>query len=188
MGIGRVFQDALLFPFLTVAETLAVALEQHIAVKDPLANMLRLSAAVNSEEQTQKRVDELLVEMGLTRWRDSFVSELSTGTRRIVELACILAHDPQILLLDEPSAGVAQRESEALGKLILAMRDKTKASFVVIEHDVPLVSAIADKMICMHLGAVLSKGLPFEVLNDPAVIAAYLGTDDTAILRTGPQS
>jgi branched-chain amino acid transport system ATP-binding protein len=76
--------------------------------------MLGLAAAKESERKVSARVEELMEMMGLGRWRSSFVSELSTGTRRVVELTCALAHEPDVLLLDEPSAGIAQRESEAL--------------------------------------------------------------------------
>ncbi|MDA8366303.1 MAG: ATP-binding cassette domain-containing protein [Actinomycetota bacterium] len=185
-GLGRVFQDARLFPSLTVADTLATALEQSVPVRDPLAEALGLSAVVHSEEAIRDRVEELLVEMGLERYRDSFISELSTGTRRVVELACAVAHRPKVLLLDEPTSGIAQRESEALGELILGLREQTGAAFVVIEHDVPLVSSVADRLMCMHVGRFISEGSTSEVLNDPSVVAAYLGTDDAAVRRSGP--
>jgi len=157
-GIGRVFQDARLFPSLTVVDALSIALEEQIPVHDPLAEVLGLTAVVASEEAVAARVEELLLEMGLTRFRDRFVSELSTGTRRVLELACAVAHRPRVLLLDEPTAGIAQRESEALGDLLLGLREQTGAAFVVIEHDVPLVSSIADRLLCMHLGEIISQG------------------------------
>ncbi len=177
-GLGRVFQDARLFPSLTVVDALATALERSVPVRDPLAEALGLGAVARSEHAVRERVEELLVEMGLGRFRDRFVSELSTGTRRVVELACALAHQPRVLLLDEPTAGIAQRESEALADLLLALRDQSGAAFIVIEHDVPLVSSVADRLLCLHVGEVISEGPTFEVLNDPAVVAAYLGTED----------
>ena len=130
-------------------------------------------------------MEELLAEMGLSRFRDSFISELSTGTRRIVELGCVLAHRPSVLLLDEPSSGIAQRESEALGHLLLRLREQTGATFVVVEHDVPLVSSIADRIVCLDLGRVIAEGPPQEVLANPAVVGAYLGTDEATIARSG---
>jgi ABC-type branched-subunit amino acid transport system ATPase component/ABC-type branched-subunit amino acid transport system permease subunit len=177
-GLGRVFQDARLFPSLTVVDALATALERSVPVRDPLAEALGLGAVARSEYAVRERVEELLAEMGLERFRDRFVSELSTGTRRVVELACALAHQPRVLLLDEPTAGIAQRESEALADLLLALRDQSGAAFILIEHDVPLVSSVADRLLCFHVGEVISEGPTFEVLNDPAVVAAYLGTED----------
>ncbi|MHB8680508.1 MAG: ATP-binding cassette domain-containing protein [Acidimicrobiales bacterium] len=185
LGLGRVFQDARLFPSLTVAETLAVTLDRHVAVREPLANVLGLGAALDAQERVLQRVEDLLVTMGLEPYRDTFVSELSTGTRRIVELAGALAHDPSVLLLDEPSSGIAQRESEALAALLLRVRAETGATLIVIEHDIPLVSSLADRLVCLHLGEVIAEGPPTAVLDDPEVVAAYLGTDEVAIARSG---
>jgi ABC-type branched-subunit amino acid transport system ATPase component/ABC-type branched-subunit amino acid transport system permease subunit len=184
-GIGRSFQDARLFPSMTVTETIATALERHIDVREPTACAFRVGAVVESESQVADRVEELLETMGLQRYRDAFVSELSTGTRRIVELACAIAHEPRVLLLDEPSSGIAQRETEALGDLLLQLRDTTGASLVVIEHDIPLVTSIADELVCLHLGRVIARGAAAEVLEDPEVVSSYLGTSALAIERSG---
>jgi ABC-type branched-subunit amino acid transport system ATPase component/ABC-type branched-subunit amino acid transport system permease subunit len=184
-GLGRLFQDARLFPALTVRETIAVALERHIDVRDPLACIARLGAVIDSERAVRSRVDELIQTMGLDRYADAFVSELSTGTRRIVDLACAIAHDPRVLLLDEPSSGIAQRESEALGELLLSLRASTGAAFVLIEHDIPLVTSLSDRMICLHLGSVIAEGAPADVMAHPDVITSYLGDSAVAINRSG---
>src|SRR5205823_14890497 len=109
----------------------------------------------------------------------------SPGTRRIVELACAIAHEPAVLLLDEPSSGIAQKETEALGQLLLQLREQTGASLAVIEHDIPLVSSIADELVCLHLGRVIASGPPAVVLEDPEVVSSYLGTSELAIERSG---
>jgi branched-chain amino acid transport system ATP-binding protein len=184
-GIGRSFQDARLFPSMTVTETLATALERHVDVREPTACAFRVGAVIESENQVADRVEELLETMGLQRYRDAFISELSTGTRRIVELACAIAHEPRVLLLDEPSSGIAQRETEALADLLLQLRDTTGASLAVIEHDIPLVTSIADELVCLHLGRVIAKGTPSDVLDDPEVVSSYLGTSELAIERSG---
>ena len=185
LGLGRSFQDARLFPSMTVAETLATALERHIEVRDPLACMLRFGAVVESEKDVARRVEELIEAMNLGRYRDAFVSELSTGTRRVVELSCALAHEPSVLLLDEPSSGIAQRETEALGQVLLDVKQRTGASLAVIEHDIPLISSIADVLVCLHLGQVIATGPPAQVLADPEVVASYLGTDPVSVRRSG---
>jgi branched-chain amino acid transport system ATP-binding protein len=187
-GLGRSFQDARLFPSMTVTETLATALERHVEVREPTACAFRVGAVVESERHVAERVEELLDMMGLERYRDAFVSELSTGTRRIVELGCAIAHEPSVLLLDEPSSGIAQKETEALGELLVQLRDRTGASLVVIEHDIPLVSSIAEELVCLHLGRVIASGTPSAVLEDPEVVSSYLGTSDLAIERSGKRT
>ncbi|HEY5886423.1 MAG TPA: ATP-binding cassette domain-containing protein, partial [Acidimicrobiales bacterium] len=184
-GLGRSFQDARLFPALTVEETLAVALERWIDVRDPVNPALRLPAAFDSEEHVRQRVDELIALFGIEGFRSRFVRELSTGSRRVVDLACVAAHRPTVVLLDEPSSGIAQRETEALGPLLERLRDGLGAALVVVEHDVPLVTRVADRIIAMDQGAVIADGPPSEVLSDGAVVASYLGSDRHAIARSG---
>ena len=89
------------------------------------------------------------------------------------------------MLLDEPSAGVAQRETEALGPLLSRIRDHTGAAMLVIEHDMPLLSSLCDRLVAMELGSVITEGPPAQVLEHPAVVASYLGTDQAAINRSG---
>jgi branched-chain amino acid transport system ATP-binding protein len=184
-GLGRSFQDARLYPSLTVEETIAVALERHMQNRDMVAAALHLPASWESEQIAAVRVEELIELMGLGAFREKLVSELSTGSRRIVDLACILAQDPSVLLLDEPSSGVAQRESEALAPLLLRVREHTGCSMLVIEHDMPLLSSICDEMVALELGAVIARGTPAEVLEHPRVIESYLGTDESVIQRSG---
>jgi ABC-type branched-subunit amino acid transport system ATPase component/MFS family permease len=185
MGLGRSFQDARLFPALTVSETIALALARQVEVKDPLAAALNLPVVRESETRIAERVEELIDLMNLRAFRDKFIAELSTGSRRIVDLACVLAHEPRVLLFDEPSSGIAQRETEALGPLLLRIREQTGASLLVIEHDMPLITSIADEIVALDLGAVVTKGPPQEVVNHPQVVASYLGTSDDVIYRSG---
>jgi ABC-type branched-subunit amino acid transport system ATPase component len=183
--LGRSFQDARLFPSLTVAEVIAVALERHLDAKDALSAILRSPAVLDAEAWVARRVDELVELMGLGAFRDKFVSELSTGSRRIVDIACSLAHEPKVLLLDEPSSGIAQRETEALGPLLLRIQQELGTSLLVIEHDMPLISSIADRLVALESGAEIASGTPEEVLADPRVVASYLGTDERTIARSG---
>jgi branched-chain amino acid transport system ATP-binding protein len=110
---------------------------------------------------------------------------LSTGSRRIVDLACVLAHNPSVLLLDEPSSGIAQREAEALGPLLLRIREHTGATLLVIEHDVPLLLSVSDRLIALDLGQIVASGPPDEVVRDPVVVTSYLGTTEAVIARSG---
>jgi branched-chain amino acid transport system ATP-binding protein len=169
---------------MTVRQTIAVARERHITVRDPVAAALLSPAVRIAERLVEHDVDELIELMNLRAFADKFVGELSTGTRRVVDLACSLAHEPTVLLLDEPSSGIAQRETEALGPLLLDIRDRTGTALVVVEHDMPLVQSISDELVALELGAVIARGRPEVVINDPAVIEGYLGGSVAAIERS----
>ncbi len=186
-GLGRSFQDGRLFPALTVAETIAVALERSVEVRDPVAAALHLPSVVDSEAKVARRVEELIELLGLGAFRDKYIRELSTGSRRVVDLACVLAHGPRVLLLDEPSSGIAQREAEALGPLLLRIRAMTGASLLIIEHDIPLLTSIADRMIALDLGQVVTIGAPADVVRNPDVVASYLGESEAVVSRSGPR-
>ncbi len=184
-GLGRSFQDAQLFPELTVAETLAISLERFVESRSVFVAALHLPMVYDSENHVAMRVDELLALMGLGDYRNSFIRELSTGTRRIVDLACLVAHRPAVILLDEPSSGIAQREVEALAPVVERLRDEMGASLVIIEHDIPFVSGVADRLIALDQGRVVTTGPPSDVLAHPDVIESYLGTSGAAIARSG---
>jgi branched-chain amino acid transport system ATP-binding protein len=184
LGLGRTFQNAQLFPSLTVAETVSVAHERHLASRDLLAAGLRLPASLDSEAALAEEVEELIALTGLDPYRHTLVGELSTGTRRIVELACVVAQRPAVLLLDEPSGGVAQRETEAMGPLLLRVQQQTGCAMLVVEHDMSLLSAICDRLVALELGEVIAEGCPDEVLNHQRVIDSYLGTDESTIARS----
>jgi ABC-type branched-subunit amino acid transport system ATPase component/ABC-type branched-subunit amino acid transport system permease subunit len=187
-GLGRSFQDARLFPSMTVRQTIATALERHIPVKDPGAAFVLSPAGSTSERWIDEQVTRLIDLMRLGAYADKFVGELSTGTRRIVDLACTLAHDPSVLLLDEPSSGIAQRETEALGPVLLDIRDQTGAALVVIEHDMPLITGISDRLVALELGQVIAIGTPQEVVTNERVVEGYLGSNEATIMRSGSGS
>jgi ABC-type branched-subunit amino acid transport system ATPase component/ABC-type branched-subunit amino acid transport system permease subunit len=184
-GLGRSFQEARLFPSLTVAETISVALERHLVSREPVAAAFRFPASTDSEAAVAERAAEVIDLLGLSAFRHRPTGELSTGTRRIVELACVMAQRPSLLLLDEPSGGVAQAETEALGPLLRRVATDTGCSMVVIEHDMTLISGLCDRLVALELGAVIADGPPGEVLSHPAVIASYLGTDEATVSRSG---
>ncbi|HXA41946.1 MAG TPA: ATP-binding cassette domain-containing protein [Candidatus Solibacter sp.] len=184
-GLGRSFQDARIFPSMTVAENLATALERHLPMRDHAAAALCLPEVRAVEDDVAWTVADLVEMMGLSAFRDKFVRELSTGSRRVVDLAMVLAHDPAVLILDEPSSGIAQRETEALADLLGRIRKETGCAMVVIEHDIPLVTHVSDRLLALDLGTVVAEGAPDEVVRHPRVVAAYLGTDETVVRRSG---
>jgi branched-chain amino acid transport system ATP-binding protein len=181
-GLGRSFQDARLWPSLTVREAIAVGLERHVPVRSALPALLGMTVVEKSERTVAARVDELIEMLGLQAFRNKFVAELSTGSRRIVEIAAILGHRPSVLILDEPSSGIAQKETEALGPLLKQAQAYLGCSMLIIEHDMPLITKLADHLVALDRGAVVTHGTPAEVLHHPHVVESYLGTTDESSL------
>ncbi len=184
LGLVRSFQDARLFPTMTTIEVVALSRERA----DPtrfLPAVLGLRGATRREREKREWAEQVVAAMGLTAYADTTIASLSTGTRRMVELACVVSLGPDIILLDEPSAGIAQRESEALAAVILRLRNEMGMTVVVIEHDVPLITKVSDRVLAMDTGHRIAMGSPTEVCAHPAVIASYLGADRTAISRSG---
>jgi ABC-type branched-subunit amino acid transport system ATPase component/MFS family permease len=181
----RRFQDARLFPSLTVHESLMVALDQRMEVRNAAMGAMQLPPARRAERLTRARADRLVDLLELGAFRDKFVKELSTGLRRIVDLAFVLATEPKVLLLDEPSSGMAQAEAESLGPLLARVRFETGCSILIIEHDMPLISAVSDELIALVNGSTLTRGSAAEVLNDPRLVEAFLGGSEAAIQRSG---
>ena len=184
VDVGRSYQAATLFAGLTVTETLLVAVERHHPTP-LLGAIIGTGKARRIEREKRERVAALVDTCGLGAYAERLIRELSTGTRRVVDLACILAQQPRLLLLDEPTGGLAQRETEAFAPLIKRVQVELGCAVMVIEHDMVMIGELCDRVYAMETGRVIASGTPLEVRNDPLVIASYLGTDETAIARSG---
>ncbi len=181
LGLIRSFQDAALFPTLTVTECVQLSLERV----EPTRLLPAIAGLTRQERRKERAARDLVAWMGLDRYRSAQIQELSTGTRRITEIACLVALEPRMLLLDEPSSGVAQKETEALGALLERLREQLQLTLIVIEHDIPLIMGLSDRIVAMADGQVIAQGTPDVVRHDPAVVEAYLGGSITAIERSG---
>lgn len=186
-SMGRAFQNARGFGGLTVRETVMVALEARERSL-LLPSLLALPPSPTAERRKRRQAEEIIAYLGLGRYADNLISELSTGTRRIVELASLVALDARLILLDEPTAGVAQKETETFGPLIKTIQHELGSSILIVEHDMPMVMSISDRIYCLEAGQVIAEGTPQEVRENPAVISSYLGTDERAIQRSGIRS
>ena len=181
LGLVRSFQVSSLFPTMTVEETIKLALERSA----PTPLFRSLAGSRKGERLKEEQTRQVISVMGLDDFTDKQIAELSTGTRRITELACMIVLEPVVLLLDEPSAGISQRETEALGQLLSRVRQHLNTTLVIIEHDIPLIMSLADRLIAMESGRIIAEGTPQEVRHNPLVVESYLGGDLRAIERSG---
>jgi ABC-type branched-subunit amino acid transport system ATPase component/ABC-type branched-subunit amino acid transport system permease subunit len=184
LGVGRTFQQARLFDGLLLPEAFEVALERG-EPSEVVPSLLALPPSRDAERRKALRAAEIVDLLGLGPFANRYVSELSTGVRRIAELGCMIALGARVLLLDEPTAGIAQREVEAFRPVLDDIRRHLGATVVLIEHDLPLVIGLADHLYVLAAGAVIAEGDPKVLRRDQRVIAAYLGTEDRVIDRSG---
>jgi ABC-type branched-subunit amino acid transport system ATPase component len=185
IGLVRSFQDCQLFPELSVEDTLMLCEDARRTV-GVISSTLQMPWARRSERDKRRAVDQVITSFGLDRFRAHRTSELSTGTRRVVDLASIILAGPRLLLLDEPTAGIAQREAEAFIPLLQRLHEVADTTIILVEHDVPLVFELCSEVVVMETGQVVSAGSPDQVSRDPRALAAYLGASDEALLVSGP--
>ena len=173
-GIVRSFQDARLFPTMPVWQALLLAEERRVPT-GTAAGLLGLPTWRARENRRSAGALRLATTMGLSGQLDQMVGELSTGLRRVLDLACAIALAPRLLLLDEPSAGLATAEVPGLAEVITRVRALTDATVVMVEHELPLVWSLADRIVVLEEGAVVASGRPSEVRDHPAVAFGELG-------------
>ncbi len=184
-GLVRSFQDCRLFPELSVEDTLLVCEDARRPV-GVVATSVQAPWARRRERDKRAAIDQVITAFGLERFRRLQTSQLSTGTRRVVDLASIVLSNPRLLLLDEPTAGIAQREAEAFVPLLRRLRDVADTTILLVEHDVPLVFDLCSHVVVMESGRVVSAGTPEQVGADPRALAAYLGASEEALQVSGP--
>ncbi len=174
LGIARTFQHGELFPEMSVLDNLLTA--RHYRVRTgPLAEMLMLPGVRREEARHRAAAEQVLALVELDRYRDAVVGNLPFGLQKIVGFARALAAEPSLLLMDEPSAGLARNEREDLAYFILKIKERLGIAMIWIEHDMQMVADLSDRIHVLDYGSSLAEGTPSQVLNDPEVIRAYLG-------------
>jgi branched-chain amino acid transport system ATP-binding protein len=175
LGIARTFQHGEVFPQMTVLENLLTGRHARIATTI-LAEMFFLPGVRREELRHREAVEKVLAFVGLAPHRHVLVGALPFGVQKLVGFARALALEPKLLLLDEPSAGLNRAEREELARLILRIKDELGLAMIWIEHDMQMVADLADRLHVLDYGRTLGVGSAAEVLHNPAVIAAYIGT------------
>jgi branched-chain amino acid transport system ATP-binding protein len=175
LGVAIVFQAARIFRGMTVRENVMVG--AHASTRAGfLSAVLRLPAHRRDEKLIGRRADAALRRVGLAGWADRPAETLPLGQQRSMQLARALCAEPRLLLLDEPASGLRAAEREALAQLIAELRE-TGLTMLLVEHDVALVTRLADRITVLDLGRVVAEGTPEEIRGDRRVIAAYLGEE-----------
>ncbi len=184
LGLARTFQNIRVFASLSVLENVLAGAQMrtHISLWQTLISGPALR---NLETQVTARAHELLELLNLTPYAGQPAASLPYGHQRRLEIARALATEPQLLLLDEPAAGMNPAESDALHQLILDLRTRFKLTILLVEHDMRLVMNLCERIIVLNYGQLIAEGKPDVVRADPQVIAAYLGADRTPDARPG---
>jgi branched-chain amino acid transport system ATP-binding protein len=174
--MGRTFQNVGLVKGSTVRENLKTA--QHLrASYATVAGLLGMPRSFQTERQLSRRAEAILDLLDLGELAETQVAGLPYGVLKRVEVATVLATDPDVLLLDEPSSGMGPEEAHQLGDTLMELRREFGLSIVMIEHHVPLVVRVCDYVYCLNFGELLAEGKPAQVRNHPEVVRAYLGED-----------
>jgi branched-chain amino acid transport system ATP-binding protein len=175
LGIARTFQNLALFTNLDVVDNLMLG--RHLRMSTGfLAGALWLGKARREEIANRRRVEEIVDLLDLGPFRRAPVGQLPYGVQKRIELGRALAMDPRLLLLDEPVAGMNLEESEDMARAVQSIRAEGIA-MILVEHDMPFVMDLADRVMALEFGSPIATGSPEEVQHDPRVIASYLGAD-----------
>ncbi|WP_432322628.1 high-affinity branched-chain amino acid ABC transporter ATP-binding protein LivG [Yersinia enterocolitica] len=174
MGVIRTFQHVRLFREMTVVENLLVAQHQHLK-SGVFAGLLKTSGFRRAEADALERAATWLERVGLLELANRQAGNLAYGQQRRLEIARCMVTRPELLMLDEPAAGLNPKETDELNQLIMELRDQHQVSVLLIEHDMKLVMGISDRIYVVNQGTPLAQGSPIEIRNNPDVILAYLG-------------
>ena len=181
LGLSRTFQNIALFKGLSVLDNLMLGRHSRLDY-GLLASLFYLGKARRAEDAHRRRVEDVIEFLNLSPYRHQSAGRLPYGVQKRVELGRALAAEPRLILLDEPMAGMNLEETEDMARYILDINEELGATVLLVEHDMGVVMDISHKVVVLDFGRVLAEGTPAEVSADPAVVAAYLGSEDAVFL------
>lgn len=181
LGLSRTFQNIALFKGLSVLDNLMVGRHSKMQY-GLLSSMMYWGRARRAEDAHRRRVEDVIDFLGLSPYRHQVAGRLPYGVQKRVELGRALAAEPELILLDEPMAGMNLEETEDMARYILDINEEWGVTVLLVEHDMGVVMDISDHVVVLDFGSVLATGTPEEVQQNPDVIAAYLGSDSSVYL------
>ena len=174
LGIARTFQNIELFENMTVIDNILIGCHRQLSY-GPVSSLLYSKKVKNNELEARKNAEKIIDFLEIEQFRYSYIMSLPYGVQKRVELGRALAMDPDVLLLDEPAAGMNNEETEDIARFIIDIHEEMKKTIIMVDHDMNMIMDIAEEVMVLNFGEKLAEGIPTEIVQDKKVIDAYLG-------------
>jgi len=177
MGIARTFQNIELFENMTVLDNILIGAHRHLNY-GPISSLFFSNKTRKSELEARRIAEDIIDFLEIEQFRYSYIMSLPYGVQKRVEIGRALAMDPDLILLDEPAAGMNNEETEDIARFIIDIHEEMKKTVILVDHDMNMVMDIAEEVMVLNFGEKLAEGKPEEIVKDSKVIEAYLGVSE----------